>query len=153
MGKQLVVASRENIGLLIDRFRKFIKRNEEKGFNVKGAWIESLQKEIWKEGGPIKDVKFKQTPKVGKHYNFGINECLFSIQAQSIEDVVTIHYGGDREYFDKSHSSDFNLANCPINSFIIKEGDKVFFKNNGIMVIPKRKDSVVRKKRLLFFTA
>lgn len=149
--KKFLKADQKNIGLLIDRFRKFIKNNKEKTFEVKKTWGKPVKRETW-ENSPANN-KLTQAPKIGKHQDFGMGKCLFSIQLQNVADVINIYFPGEQSLFNKCFPGGVDLLNNPIHSYIINEGDKIFFKNNGIMVIPKREDHIVNKKCSFFFTA
>ena len=149
--KNLFLADQNNADLLIDRFREFIQKNEEKTLKVKEMWGVPTKREAWKNS--LITHKLVRTPKIEKHQDFGQGEYLFSIQPQSETDVINIHFCGDLSSFYKAYPKGLDFANNTVHSFIIKEGDEIFFKNEGIVVVPKRKYEMNNKKLSWFLTA
>ena len=145
MKKQFVIASQANISLLLDRFNKYIQRNESRMFEVKQVWGIPRKRETW-EGNPV-NHRLENTPMISKHPFFGTDKCLMAVRPSSIEDIVNIHYDGVRDSsFYKNYTRDFQIEVDSPYSFIVNEGDKLFFTQEGIIVIPKNNNYPIAKK-------
>ncbi len=146
-----VVANQQNIGMLINRFRKFVERNSEKVFAVNSVWGKPAKNETWYRD-PL-NKKLNTPPKVVKHFAFGESECLLSVCPQTLADFVEIHFDSYWPHFEEHYPDGINLLANPSHSFILDEGDEVFFKNEGIVVIPKRKHGHDRIRSWMLTTA
>lgn len=145
-----IIATKENIGLLIDRFNKFLKRNVGKQFQVKQVWGKPAKRETW-EGNP-RNKRFLVTPRIKKHPSFGKSTKLLSLQLQSVEDVIQIHFTGDRKAYRKHYPKGIDLSKTSVHAWDLFEGDSVTFKHEGILVIPKENDSITKEKLSWMFT-
>ena len=140
--KKSIIATQANMGLIMDRFSKFIQRTE--SVAIKRKLGKPTKNERWDSNRSNKN--FRVRPKIGKHWGFGKTSGLLGIQPQSVHDFMEIHFKGTEQYFPEHYPNGIDLEKYPVNSYVVNEGDRIFFKNEGIIVIPKKTDSVLSEK-------
>ena len=147
--KKSILANQANVGLILDRFNKFIQRSN--NIAVKSPWGVPTKDENW-DGKPS-NHNFNDRPKAGKHWGFGENGCLIGIQPQSVYDFKQIHFSGTEQYFPEHYPNGIDLEKNPVNSYIVSEGDRIFFKSEGIIVIPKNTSILMGEKHPWMLTS
>lgn len=131
-----VTASTTNIGLLMNRFKQFINRNTEKTIVVNQMWGTPAKRESWQKG-PV-NLTFSSSPRTLMYpESHADNICLMGIGPDILDDYITIHFGGDHDKFDREYPEGLDMETNNRFTQILREGDRVQFKNEGIIVIPK----------------
>ena len=138
--KNPMIASRDKTGLLMDRFNRYLLLNKKNTFQIKSVWGKQNKRGNWSGASESYDLFF--TPQVVKNPDFGKNDCLFSLQIKNIKDILNVHYGGDTESFWRAYSYGVDLTQLSYDTIIVREGDKIFFKHDRIVIVLKRPDII-----------
>ena len=138
--KNTLKASRENIGVVMDRLDKFIRKNAHKKFVINNVWGKPSKWENW-SGNPI-NLSYIVPPKVKKHhyYNNANHNCLVGLYFSSEFDYLEIL--GD--------SSGGNPEEACARYISI--GDVVEFTYDGILVMENNPFPGINKRLTWFLT-
>ena len=150
MKKSHLITTPKNIGLILSRINKFGQRVEKrgKGFSIKNLWGRPKKTEDWERTIPVNHESLIGTFKAKIHPNWNIYSKLELDIA-----LIGLNFT-ERSALRKVFSSKDDRFETPESVFFvcINTGNKVIFKDNGVIIFTDDKDPFSEEKLSVFIT-
>jgi hypothetical protein len=129
MGTKPIVATPENVGLILDRFNKFGRRISKGSnkFTLKQIWCKPTNIEDWL-GSPV------NFDNLGGSFIARIHPLMNIARHKDV--IMGLNFTSSESLVRVTHRND-KLNNHFFT--VIYLGDKIYFRNNSVIIVPKDK--------------